>query len=824
MAAKELSEAQAALAQRFAAAGMDAKPAEDAARSAKGGPALAAAMDACAAAISGSVGGDAALKPFVGALVKLANEIPHAGARLYCARRLGSGDLPVANAHVAAAVAFLKKNAGKAQPAAGEEGAWTPADESAFDKAAGVGRTEMTAEATGAAVATWFADAANAEFVTSGGGWKALGRVLGKLRAVDDLRFADPRLIKESVDVELEKLCGPKQTLDAAGKKALKAQYQREAKEKKRAAAAAATKEEIEPPSVRFPKPEENTQNRPEILAAHLKRTGGKVRCRFPPEPNGYLHIGHAKSMNLNFSYPMAEGGSTRLRFDDTNPEAEKQEYIDSIKEDMAWLGWEPQETRYSSDDFDQLHKWAIQLIEDGKAYVCHQTGDEIKRGRELRENSPWRDTSVEENLRKFEDMRLGKYEEGKATLRLKMDMQSDVSTMRDLIAYRVKYVEHPHAGDKWCIYPSYDYTHCLVDSIEDITHSLCTLEFVIRRDSYYWLLDALDLYKPLVWEYSRLNITHTVLSKRRLIKLVTSGTVRGWDDPRMPSISGYRRRGFTPESINDFCGRIGVTRHAQEIEASLLDQCCREDLNKKAYRRMCVLRPVRVTVRNWSAAVESAAASSTEGNFTNVWRSLDEAERARGCAKLTIANLPTNTDAGSHEVDVSANLFIDADDFREADEKGYKRLAPGVTVGLAHLGASLRAVSFEKEGGAVTEIVCDVDFLPKEKPRGYIHWVCAPPGAATPHAVEIRLYSPLFRSKTPAALSAENFLADVNPNSLVVVDGAFVDSSADAAKPGEHAQFERTGYFVCDKDSTSDKQVWNRVVPLKEEKWENSA
>lgn len=609
-----------------------------------------------------------------------------------------------------------------------------------------------------------------------------INNILATLR--EKIKFASPKDVKEEVDAQLLSLLGPKVN---DGKKSVPKKLS-VPKPEKNAANEPAIKELIT-----FPDPRENKQRTPELLEAHLKATEGKVVCRFPPEPNGYLHVGHAKSMNLNFSYPKKSGGYTYLRYDDTNPEAEKLEYIQSIEEDVAWLGHKPWKITYSSDYFPQLYDFAIQLIKSGKAYVDHQTPDEIKEYREKKMESPWRNRPIEESLKLFEDMKNGKFEEGKATLRMKMDMQSDNTVMRDLIAYRIKYTPHPHVGDKWCIYPSYDYTHCIIDSLENITHSLCTLEFEVRRESYNRLLDDLGIYKPLVWEYSRLNITNTVLSKRKLIKLVTGGYVSGWDDPRMPTIKGFRRRGFTPDSINDFCDRIGITRNENFINYKLLEQCVREDLEKKANRALGVLEPLKVEITNWEGGV-----------------------------KLISAPLhPKDASRGKREVPISKIIYIEKQDFRLEDIKGYKRLAPGQEVGLLHAGYTIKCTDVIKDAaGNVSELKVTVNTSPTSKPRGFINWVAEPSPGQEPHKVDVRLYDVLFKSEQPN--TSENWLDDLNPNSLVITT-CYVEPALANSKVGDSYQFERIGFFCVDVDSTSEKNVWNRIVTLKEAKWEET-
>jgi glutaminyl-tRNA synthetase len=606
----------------------------------------------------------------------------------------------------------------------------------------------------------------------------------------EQLKHADPKEIKEIVDREVKNLLG-EETIEDKKKKLSVRKEKKTTPEVNNNNNNQNDKESIKE-LITFPDPKENKQLHPSILEKHLAFTKGVVICRFPPEPNGYLHIGHAKSMNLNFSYPRKSGGFTLLRFDDTNPEAEKDEYFQSIIDDVKWMGHNPKEVTYSSDHFEKLYEFAVELIKRGKAYVCHETADQMHEGRENRRESPWRNRPIEENLRAFEDMRKGKFEEGTATLRMKMDMQNDNPCLRDLVAYRIKYAPHPHAGDKWCIYPSYDYTHCLIDSIENITHSLCTLEFFVRRPSYFWVLDNLDLYRPVVWEYSRLNITHTVLSKRRLNKLVFGNHVNGWDDPRLPTIRGFRRRGYTAEAINDFCDRVGITRSDNVIRIELMELCLRENLEPTTPRAMCVVEPLKVVLINKPATVD--------------W--------------IDVPNVPKKPEFGFHKVPFSSVVYIERSDFRLEDSKNYKRFAPTKPVGLVHTGGVLL---FEKviqnpTTGTIVEIHARWEAAPKERPAGHIHWVSVTDPHSLPSSVQLNLYEKLFLSENPN--EKENWLEDLNPNSLVIVHNAFVDVSVCNATVGDRFQFERVGYFCLDPDSRkSGKQVWNRTVVMKEDK-----
>jgi len=494
--------------------------------------------------------------------------------------------------------------------------------------------------------------------------------------------------------------------------------------------------------------------------------------------------------MHLNFGYAKKMGGVCYLRFDDTNPEKEDMEYFNSIIDNVKWMGWEPWKITYSSHYFPKLYELAVELIKRDKAFVCHETKEQMQAGRRVEGQlegrpSPWRNRPIEESLRLFEDMKKGKFAEGEAVLRMKGDMSSPNPNMRDLVAYRIKYVPHPIAGNEWCIYPSYDFTHCLIDSLEDITHSLCTLEFESRHESYNWLIDQLSLYRPVVWEYSRLNLTHTVLSKRKLIFLVKNGYVRGWDDPRMSTIYAFRRKGYTAEAINMFAEKIGVTRAPNMIPFSLLEQCCRLDLDPKVPRAMVVLRPLRVVLTN---------VTDTE--------------------EVTVPNQPPNyKDKGTHKVPLTRVVYIERTDFRTQDEKGYYGLAPGKQVLLKYAHNITCTDVVYDANNEVVEIKATLDRGSTTKVKGVLHWV-----AEGSHKVEIRLYDHLFKSENINDLG-DNWVQDINPNSLEVIEGAMADVSLNNAAVGDKFQFERQGFFVVDKDSTPEKKVFNRTVTLKESK-----
>ncbi|XP_047943479.1 glutamine--tRNA ligase, cytoplasmic [Salvia hispanica] len=622
--------------------------------------------------------------------------------------------------------------------------------------------------------------------------------------------WADPKVVKKIIDTNLYVLLGERTAAD--NEKPVKKKKEKPVKAEEKAvlvetAPEKPTEEEINPFLI-FPSPDQNFKvhteiyfsdrpvlracNSKEILDKHLKVTGGKVHTRFPPEPNGYLHIGHAKAMFVDFGLAKERGGGCYLRFDDTNPEAEKKEYIDHIEEIVGWMGWEPFKITYTSDYFQELYELAVELIRRGHAYVDHQTPDEIKEYREKKMNSPWRDRPIEESLKLFDDMKKGLLEEGKATLRMKQDMQSDNFNMYDLIAYRIKFTPHPHAGDKWCIYPSYDYAHCIVDSLENITHSLCTLEFETRRASYYWLLDALGLYQPYVWEYSRLNITNTVMSKRKLNRLVTENWVDGWDDPRLMTLAGLRRRGVTSTSINAFVRGIGITRSDNSlIRLNRLEYHIREELNKTAPRAMVVLNPLKVVITNMDSAVMDLDAKK--------W-----------------PDAPADDASSFYKVPFSKVVYIEQSDFRLKDSKDYYGLAPGKSVLLRYaFPIKCTEVVLGDDNETVLEIRAEYDPSKKSKPKGVLHWVSESSPGANPLKVEVRLFEKLFNSENPAEL--DDWLSDLNPHSKVVIADAYAVPSIKNAAVGDSFQFERLGYFVVDLDSSPEKLVFNRTVTLRD-------
>ncbi len=527
------------------------------------------------------------------------------------------------------------------------------------------------------------------------------------------------------------------------------------------------------------------------------KKNEGRVHTRFPPEPNGYLHIGHAKSICLNFGLAAEFGGLCNLRFDDTNPSKEEVEYVDSIKADVKWLGFDWQDRQYyASDYFERLYESAVQLIRAGKAYVCDLSPEQIREYRgtltEPGRNSPYRDRPVEENLDLFGRMRAGEFPDGSRTLRAKIDMSSGNINMRDPVMYRILRSHHHRTGDTWCIYPMYDFAHCVSDSVEGITHSICTLEFEDHRPLYDWFLDELKVdCHPQQIEFARLNLSHTVLSKRKLIRLVQEGHVSGWDDPRMPTIAGIRRRGYTPAAVRNFCDRIGVAKRDSTVDIALLEFCVREDLNRSASRVMAVLRPLRVVIDNYPEDLVE---------------------------ELDAVNNPEDPAMGTRKVPFSRVLYIEREDFREDPPKGFYRLSPGKEVRLRYAYFVTCTGVVKDEKGEVVELRCTYD--PKtrggdspdgRKVKATLHWV----SAAHSVEAEVRLYDHLFTSPDPA--DEEDFIAALNPNSLETLQACRAEPGLAGAAPGSLYQFERLGYFCADPDSSASKPVFNRTVTLRD-------
>jgi glutaminyl-tRNA synthetase len=657
--------------------------------------------------------------------------------------------------------------------------------------------------------------------------YKTLGITLGNSRKIEALRWADGAKVKNEIEAQYLALLGPKDERDAPQKKK---------KEPKPAAAAKKAEKAKEEETVdvskmffegelgRLHKPGGNKQIKPELMEQHLKVTGKKVFTRFPPEPNGYLHIGHAKAINVNFGYAKAHDGVTYLRYDDTNPEAEEKKYFDSILDTVRWLGFEPWKITYSSDYFQELFDLAVKLIKNGLAYTCQCTGEEIHacRGGDNggeRKACAHRDRPIEETMDQFMKMKEGRYKEGEITLRMKMDLENGNPQFWDLIAYRVLYTPHFRTHDQWCIYPTYDFTHCLVDSFENISHSLCTTEFRQSRESYYWLCDAVEVYKPVQWEYGRLNVTGTIMSKRKILKMVTNNYVHDWDDPRLYTLVGIRRRGVPPEAINNFVLELGVTTSQSTINVTRFDAKTRDYLDKTTPRLMAILDPIRVVLKNLPE---------------------DYAE------ELTVPNKPRDPSKGEHTVPFTNVVYIDRSDFREEDSKGYYRLAPNKSVGLLHVKYPVRCVDYKKDAnGNVVELECVYENEGEfKKPKTYIHWIAESAKHNSPVKLdEVRLYERLFKHDNPETIDG-GYLNDINDHSLEIVKGAiaevglydhvkeWVEKTGGKDKESMRWQFTRTGYFCLDKDTELDinlikegkvkeglkKIIVNRTVTLKED------
>ncbi|RKP10989.1 tRNA synthetases class I, catalytic domain-containing protein [Thamnocephalis sphaerospora] len=703
-----------------------------------------------------------------------------------------------------------------------------------FDRAAGVGVT-VSEEEIASAVADYIAE--NKDAIVENR-YRCLGPTLSKVKKLESLRWANAGLVKTTLEAQFTALLGPKDERDAPQKKVC---YLKKPKQTAGAAAQAgkSTSAPVDTLAIatsntlffegelsRLHRPGGNKQIKPSLMQEHLEATGGKVVTRFPPEPNGYLHIGHAKSINVNFGYAKAHDGICYLRYDDTNPEAEKEEYFVKIREAVEWLGYTPYKITYSSDYFGRLFDLAVELIKRDKAYVCHCTGEQIHAHRGGDEKGPrtaceHRTRPISESLEEFTKMRDGFYGEGEATLRMKMNLEDGNPQFWDLIAYRVLDTPHHRTGSQWRIYPTYDYTHCLVDSFENITHSMCTLEFRQSRESYYWLCDALEVYKPVQWEFGRLDITNTVLSKRKLLKLVEGGYVDGWDDPRLYTLPAIRRRGVPPEAVNAFAREVGVTTAKSTTEVSKLDYHVRSLLNERARRIMAVLQPVRVVITN-----------------------LPEDH----CVEVTVPNIPRKPEAGEHTIPFTKYLWIDADDFKETATPGYFRLAPGKSVGLLHANVVITCTNVKKDEatGRVVEVECVMETESPRKPKAFIQWVADSPAHASPvRAARVNIYNNLFMHSNPQDKSAVpgGWMTDINPNSLDIYEGALVETGfrdllndwhANQPKDRDlwmetcHFQFVRIGFFCLDKHtrlSTGadgkpqlDELVINRIVGLKED------
>lgn len=627
-----------------------------------------------------------------------------------------------------------------------------------------------------------------------------VGMIMGKAR--EKLKWADGKAIKAEIDMQVLDLLGPKTEEDMQKQKAVKdPKPSKEGKATKEVSSAVVEPqvngdaEDEEANSIfgeasKFHKPGENfktpgyvvTPNTLKLMKEHLERTGGRVLTRFPPEPNGILHIGHAKAINFNFGYARVHDGVCYLRYDDTNPEKEEEKFFTGILDMVKWLGFEPWKITHASDNFGKLYDFAVDLIKRGHAYVCHQEYEEIKGFNPP--PSPWRDRPIEESLRLFEDMKKGKIDEGKATLRMKTTLEDGKV---DPVAYRIKFTPHHRTGSEWCVYPTYDFTHCLCDSLEDISHSLCTKEFQSRRSSYYWLCNVLDIYCPVQWEYGRLNLSYTVVSKRKIGKLINEGIVRDWDDPRLFTLTALRRRGFPPEAINKFCSKVGVTMAQTVTDPLLLESCVRDELNVTAPRVMAVLEPLKVTIENFDEKV-----------------------------KLNVANFPQDPSKGSHEISFGKTIYIEQTDFKEVTEKGFRRLTPDQSVGLKYAGLVITLKNVIKDSsGNVTELLVNCE--PTEtapKPKAFIHWV------SSPLTCEVRLYERLFKHKNPEDPTEVpgGFITDCNTDSLTVISAALVEQTVKGAAVYDKFQFERIGFFSVDPDSTEEKLVFNRTISLKED------
>ncbi|VDI54570.1 Hypothetical predicted protein [Mytilus galloprovincialis] len=638
------------------------------------------------------------------------------------------------------------------------------------------------------------------------------GLIMSEAR--NKLKFADGKIIKNEVDMQILDLLGPKTDADLAKpvKQKTGVKGSESSKSLKSTESSKSLKDEGSKPTesfvgedgevksfmdimgaaLKFHKTGENyktegyviTPKTMELLKEHMRITGGKVHSRFPPEPNGILHIGHAKAINFNFGYARAHDGNCYLRYDDTNPEKEEEKFFKAILEMVQWLGYKPFKVTHASDNFDRLYELAVELIKRGHAYICHMKSEDIKGFNPP--DSPWRDRPIEESLQLFEDMKNGKITEGDATLRMKVTLEEG---KKDPVAYRIKFTPHHRTGDKWCIYPTYDYTHCLCDSIENITHSLCTKEFQSRRSSYYWLCNVLDLYCPVQWEYGRLNLNYAVVSKRKIGKLITEGHVRDWDDPRLFTLTALRRRGFPPEAINLFCAKVGVTMAQTVLDPSMLEACVRDVLNVTAPRAMAVLEPLKVTINNFPADHSGS---------------------------LAIPNFPADESKGSHTIPFTSTVFIERSDFKEKAEKNYKRWSADQPVGLRHAGYVLSIDKINKDSeGNITDLVASCTKTTEtDKPKGFIHWV------SDPIVCEVRQYERLFFHKSPEDPSEVpgGFLTDINPNSMSVVTNAYVDVSVKGAKHFDKFQFERVGFFSVDTDTHHSKMIFNRTVTLKED------
>lgn len=712
-----------------------------------------------------------------------------------------------------------------------------------LDEASGVG-IEITADQVAECVAKYIAD--NKASIEEAR-YKVVPTILNNVKKLPELKWASPALFKPIIDKQILELLGPKDDRDLVKKKEKKPKDNNSASKKASANAAddIGTKKAgrsmfTEGFLGALHKPGENPQVNPELMKKHLAFTGGKVYTRFPPEPNGYLHIGHSKAITVNFGYAKFHDGKCYLRYDDTNPEAEEEQFFTSILDIVRWLGFEPFKITYSSDYFDQLYELAEHLIKKDLGYVCFCTAEEMKHNRGIKEdgkgggerkNCAHHGHSVEENLKYFRDMKDGKYKKGEAVLRMKQDITNPNPQMWDLVAYRVVDAPHHRTGDKWKIYPTYDFTHCLVDSFENISHSLCTTEFYLSRESYEWLCDAVDVYKPAQREYGRLNITGTVMSKRKIAKLVNEGYVRGWDDPRLFTLVALRRRGIPPGAILSFVAQLGVTTSNSNIQVVRFESSIRKFLEDTTPRLMMIPDPVPVILEN------------VADDFYE---------------DISVPFKPGTPEFGEHTVPFTKKIYIDRSDFREEASKDYFRLAPGKSVGLLKIPYNIRVTSYTKdpETGLVTEIRAhyenDIEY---KKPKTYIQWIAECPAKGSPVKLEeVRIFDQLFKSDNPSA-HPDGYLADLNENSETCLKNAIIETgfaevkakspwNPSASRPSsssssdeeikaeqcleggenkwapESVRFQalRVGYFCMDKDSTDDKIILNRIVSLKED------
>ncbi|VVC36997.1 Hypothetical protein CINCED_3A023917 [Cinara cedri] len=603
------------------------------------------------------------------------------------------------------------------------------------------------------------------------------------------LLWADGKAIKNEVDNQILTILGAKTEADLAPIQKQKKVKEIKSVEKKPFAYVPMSIEEVMS-KVDFHKPGDNfktdgyviTKNTEKLLAKHLKETDGKVITRFPPEPNGILHIGHAKAININFGFAKNSNGECILRYDDTNPEKEEEKYFTGIKEMVEWLGYQPHRITHSSDYFDELYNLAIQLTKNGLAYVCHQKQQDIKGFNPP--PSPWRNRSIEDNLHLLDLMKKGVFNEGEATLRMKVTLEEG---KQDPVAYRIKFLPHHRTGNKWCIYPTYDYTHCLCDSLENITHSLCTKEFQNRRSTYYWLCNSLDLYCPVQWEYGRLNMNYTVVSKRKIVKLIENKIVRDWDDPRLFTLTALRRRGFPAKSINSFCARMGITGAQVIVDPQMLESEVQDYLNLTAQRTMVTLEPLKIVITNF--------------------------EELNKQKLLSVPDFPSDPDKGWHDVNFSSVLYIESNDFSQNPDKDYRRLTVDQSVGLRYAGIVIKVVEVKTAGTVIEEIRVEAfDVKTAPKPKAFIHWV------SNPIEIQVRLYERLFIHKNPEDTEQvpNGYLSDINPDSLKIVK-AYADEYISNSPVLKNYQFERLGYFCVDSDTNDTELVFNRTITLKD-------